>query len=56
VLSVTLAIGGFWPVVQLFAPPTNAANAPRTENSFYKFGKLIVGGDVKRISINRLTE
>jgi len=28
---------GFSQVVQLFAPPTNPANAPRAENSFYKF-------------------
>jgi len=30
---------GFSQVVQLFAPPTNPANAPRAENSFYKFRK-----------------
>jgi len=29
---------GFSQVVQLLAPPTNPANAPRTENSFYEFG------------------
>jgi len=29
----------FSQVVQLFAPPPNPANAPRTENSFYKFRK-----------------
>jgi len=34
---------GFLQVVQLFAPPTNAAYAPRTENSFYKFGKKFFG-------------
>jgi len=33
----------FSQVVQLFAPPTNPANAPRAENSFYKFGKKILG-------------
>ena len=27
--------------MQLFAPPTNPANAPRAENSFYKFGKKL---------------
>jgi len=32
---------GFSQVVQLFAPPTNPANAPRAENSFYKFGKKL---------------
>ena len=32
---------GFWPVVQLSAPPTNLANAPCAENSFHKFGKNI---------------
>jgi len=30
---------GFSQVVQLFEPPTNPANAPRAENSFYKFRK-----------------
>jgi len=30
---------GFWQVVQLFAPPTNPADSPRAENSFYKFVK-----------------
>jgi len=34
---------GFSQVVQLFAPPTNPANAPRTENSFYKFRKKNFG-------------
>jgi len=29
----------FSQVVQLFATPTNPANAPRAENSFYKFPK-----------------
>jgi len=29
----------FSQVVQLFAPPTNSAYAPRAENSFHKFGK-----------------
>ena len=33
---------GFRPVVQLFAPPTNPANAARAENSFYKFGKKLL--------------
>jgi len=28
-----------WQVVQLFAPPTIPAIAPRAENSFYKFEK-----------------
>ena len=32
---------GFSQVVQLFAPPPNPANAPRAENSFYKFGKKL---------------
>ena len=32
---------GFSQVVQLLAPPTNPANTPRAENSFYKFGKKI---------------
>jgi len=31
----------FSQVVQLFAPPTNHAIAPRAENSFYKFRKKI---------------
>jgi len=31
----------FSQVVQLFAPPANPANAPRAENSFYKFGKKL---------------
>ena len=30
---------GFSQVLQLFAPPTNPVNAPRAENSFYKFRK-----------------
>ena len=34
----------FSQVVPLFAPPTNPANAPRTENSFYKFWKKIILG------------
>jgi len=34
---------GFSQVVQLFAPPTNPANAPCAEDSFYKFGKKIFG-------------
>jgi len=34
---------GFLQVVQLFAPPTNPAYAPRAENSFYKFRKKIWG-------------
>jgi len=33
----------FLQVVQLFAPPTNPASAPRAENSFYKFRKKIWG-------------
>jgi len=33
----------FSQAVQLFAPPANAANAPRAENSFYKFRKKFVG-------------
>ena len=32
----------FLQVVQLFAPPTNPPNAPRAENSFYKFKKNFV--------------
>jgi len=35
---------GFLQVVQLFAPPANPANAPRAENSFYKFRKKIILG------------
>ena len=38
-LSTAESAVGFLEVVQLFAPPTNPAYAPRTENSFYKFGK-----------------
>jgi len=34
---------GFSQVVQLFAPPTNPAHAPRAKNSFYKFRKKIFG-------------
>jgi len=34
---------GFSHVVQLFAPPANPANAPRGENSFYKFRKKFFG-------------
>jgi len=30
---------GFSQLVQLFAPPTNPAYVPRSENSFYKFRK-----------------
>jgi len=30
---------GFSQAVQLFAPTANTANAPRAENSFYKFRK-----------------
>jgi len=33
----------FSQVVQLLAPPTKPANAPCTENSFYKFGKKFSG-------------
>jgi len=32
---------GFWPVLQLFAPPANSA---RAETSCYKFGKKIIVG------------
>ena len=32
---------GFSQVVQLLAPPTNPASAPRAKNSFYKFGQKI---------------
>jgi len=35
---------GFSQVVQLFAPPTNPAYAPRVENSFYKFRKNFFWG------------
>ena len=31
---------GFSQVVQLFAPPTKPASAPRAENSFYEFKKI----------------
>ena len=34
---------GFSQVVQLSAPSANRANAPRAENSFYKFGKKFFG-------------
>jgi len=34
---------GFSQVVQLFAPPPKPANAPRAENSFYKFRKKFFG-------------
>ena len=30
-------------VVQLFAPRTNPAKTPGAENSFYKFGKILLG-------------
>ena len=33
---------GFRPVLQLFAQPTNPANAPRAEYSCYKFGKKLL--------------
>jgi len=33
---------GFLQVVQLLAPPTNPAYAPRAKNSCYKFGKKFV--------------
>jgi len=39
---------GFRPVVQLFAPPANPAHA---ENSFYKFGKNILGVNNVRTNI-----
>ena len=32
---------GFWLAVQLFAPPTNPANVPHRENSFYKSTKTL---------------
>jgi len=32
---------GFWLAVQLYAPPTNPANAPHRENSFYKSTKTL---------------
>jgi len=34
---------GFSQVVQLFVPPTNPANTPCAENSFYKFRKKFFG-------------
>jgi len=34
---------GFSQVVQLFAPPTKPASASGAENSFYKFGKILLG-------------
>ena len=40
---------GFHLAVQLFAPPTNPAQAPRAENSFYKFGKKL---DVNNVHTN----
>ena len=40
---------GLSQVVQLFAPPTNPAQAPRAENSFYKFGKKL---DVNNVHTN----
>ena len=40
----------FSQVVQLFAPPTNPANA-RAENSFYKFRKIFLGVDYVRKNI-----
>jgi len=45
---------GFSQVVQIFAPPTNPANAPRAENSFYKFRKknfLVVNNVRKNIRV-----
>jgi len=42
---------GFSQVVQLFAPPTNPAYAPRTENSFYKFRKKFLGVNYVRKNI-----
>jgi len=41
--TATSANVGFSQVVQLFAPPTNPAKAPRAENSFYKFIKKFLG-------------
>jgi len=32
---------GFPPVVQLFIPPTNPANAPRAENPFINSEKIL---------------
>jgi len=42
---------GFSQVVQLFAPPANPANAPRAENSFYKFRKIFLGVNYVRKNI-----
>ena len=42
---------GFLQVVQLFLPSTNPANAPRAENSFYKFEKKILGVNNMRTNI-----
>jgi len=42
---------GFSQVVQLFVPPTNPANAPRAENSFYKFRKKNLGVNNVRTNI-----
>jgi len=41
---------GFSQAVQLFAPPTNPADA-RAENSFYKFGKKFLGVNNVRTNI-----
>jgi len=42
--TATSANVGFSQVVQLLAPLTNPANAPRRENSFCKFQKKIILG------------
>ena len=42
---------GFEPVVQLYIPPTNHANAPRAENHFINSEKNIVGVNNVRTNI-----
>ena len=42
---------GFSQAVQLFAPPTNPAYAPRAENSFYNLEKKILGINNVRTNI-----
>jgi len=42
---------GFPQIMWLFAPPTNPDNTPRTENSFYKFGKKFLGVNNVRTNI-----
>ena len=54
--TATSANVGFSQVVQLLAPPTNPAYAPRTENSFYKFGEKILGVNNVRTNIRRSFE